>query len=335
MAKTVNEAFAEFIRDVVNLDPDTVTEARQSRDNLLDNIKEFDGDSDFFKLYWEKRIQFGSFGRGTKCRPLDDIDYMVCLSANGCTYDADSPWDDTPIYTGGTDDERLLSCVDDEDENRLNSTKVINKFVKKLTGVREYHRSEVHKNGQAAVLNLVSKEWSFDIVPCFYTTTEANGRNYYLIPNGKGNWMKTDPVVDRDKVEYEDVRLKHRMRLLVRMMKRWNRIKKIPSLESYALETLVVNKCQDKAELCKWPDLMFKRFLEDYANAIRCRVDDIKGIQGDLNSLDWSQRCACRERALQDKEKAERAGRYEQNGEQETAINLWREVFGEEFPKYG
>ena len=41
MAKTVNEAFAEFIRDVVNLDPDTVTEARQSRDNLLDNIKEF------------------------------------------------------------------------------------------------------------------------------------------------------------------------------------------------------------------------------------------------------------------------------------------------------
>jgi hypothetical protein len=80
---------------------------------------------------------------------------------------------------------------------------------------------------------------------------------------------------------------------------------------------------------------MFKRFLEDYANAIRCRVDDIKGIQGDLNSLDWSQRCACRERALQDKEKAERAGRYEQNGEQETAINLWREVFGEDFPKYG
>lgn len=91
MAKTVNEAFAEFIRDVVNLDPDTVTEARQSRDNLLDNIKEFDGDSDFFKLYWEKRIQFGSFGRGTKCWPLDDIDYMVCLSANGCTYDTDSP----------------------------------------------------------------------------------------------------------------------------------------------------------------------------------------------------------------------------------------------------
>ncbi len=335
MAKTVDEAFVEFIRDVVNLDPDTVAEARQSRDNLLDNIKEFDGDSDFFKLYWDKRIQFGSFGRGTKCRPLDDIDYMVCLMANGCTYDAGSRWDDTPIYTGGTEDERLLSCVDDEGENRLNSTKVINRFVKKLTGVREYHRSEIHKNGQAAVLNLVSKEWSFDIVPCFYTTTESNGRNYYLIPNGKGNWMKTDPTIDRNKIESEDARLDRRLRLLIRMMKRWNRVKKIPSLESYALETLVVNKCQDKAELCKWPDLMFKWFLGDYATAILCRVDDIKGIQGDLNSLNGSQRCACQDRALQDKEKAERAGKYEQKGEQETAIKLWREVFGEEFPKYG
>lgn len=80
---------------------------------------------------------------------------------------------------------------------------------------------------------------------------------------------------------------------------------------------------------------MFKRFLGDYVNAILCRIDDIKGIQGDLNALDWSQRCVCRERALQDKEKAERAGKYEQNGEQETAINLWREVFGEDFPKHG
>lgn len=56
MAKTVNEAFEVFIRDVVNPDPDMVAEARQSRDNLLDNIKEFDGDSNFFKLYWDKRI---------------------------------------------------------------------------------------------------------------------------------------------------------------------------------------------------------------------------------------------------------------------------------------
>ena len=147
--------------------------------------------------------------------------------------------------------------------------------------------------------------------------------------------MKTDPAIDRNKIESEDARLDSRLRLLIRMMKRWNRIKKIPSLESYALETLVVHKCQNKTELCEWPDLMFKRFFGDYAEAICCRIDDIKGIQGDLNTLDGQQRSACRARALQDKDKADEAWEYERKENYETAINLWREVFGEEFPKYG
>ena len=41
MATTVNNAFAEFMRDIVNLDSDVVSKARTSRDNLLDNIAEF------------------------------------------------------------------------------------------------------------------------------------------------------------------------------------------------------------------------------------------------------------------------------------------------------
>lgn len=38
MATTVNNAFVEFMKDIVNLDPDVVCKARTSRDNLLDNI---------------------------------------------------------------------------------------------------------------------------------------------------------------------------------------------------------------------------------------------------------------------------------------------------------
>ena len=42
MATTVNKAFDEFMKDIVNLDPDVVSKARESRDNLLENIAEFD-----------------------------------------------------------------------------------------------------------------------------------------------------------------------------------------------------------------------------------------------------------------------------------------------------
>ena len=65
-AKTVNEAFRLFIREVVNLDPEKVTSARASRDNLLENIHGFNEDDDFFYLYQDFDIQFGSFARGTK-----------------------------------------------------------------------------------------------------------------------------------------------------------------------------------------------------------------------------------------------------------------------------
>ena len=42
MAKTVNGAFDEFRQNYVDLDPKKVASARCSRDNLLENIKEFE-----------------------------------------------------------------------------------------------------------------------------------------------------------------------------------------------------------------------------------------------------------------------------------------------------
>lgn len=48
MASTVNSAFAEFMKNIVNLDPDITSKARKSRDNLIDNINNFSGNYDFF-----------------------------------------------------------------------------------------------------------------------------------------------------------------------------------------------------------------------------------------------------------------------------------------------
>ena len=97
MATTVNAAFKEFMKDIVNLDPDVVSAARISRDNLLDNIAEFDEKDGFFDLYEGFNVHFGSFARKTKCRELDDIDLMIGIAANGATYNQDDPWDNVRI----------------------------------------------------------------------------------------------------------------------------------------------------------------------------------------------------------------------------------------------
>lgn len=75
MATTVDGAFSEFLRDYINLDPEDTKKARNSKDWLIGNINKFDWSIEGFpKLYPEKHIQFGSFSRKTKKRPLDDID---------------------------------------------------------------------------------------------------------------------------------------------------------------------------------------------------------------------------------------------------------------------
>lgn len=329
--KTVNEGFEYFINEVINLDRTVVKQARDSRDNLLTNIRDFDGDDDFFSLYSEVNVQFGSFARGTKLRPLDDIDLMICLSAKGCTYDASLGWDKVRMYAK-TEDVCLLTCAE---AGIINSTKIINRVINKLKSLPDYCRSDLHKNKQAAVLNLISKEWSFDIVPCFYTKPEVDGRQYYLIPNGDGDWMKTDPIRDRDVICKENERFEKKLTLLIRMMKKWNKIKKIKTLPSYVMETLIVNQYKDVETINKWPDLALIKCLSIFSDAVRKPILDIKGIQGNLNSIGKDEIDDCSSRASSDYVKACKAYEYEKVGAQEKSINLWRSILGEEFPEYG
>ena len=129
MALTVNTAFDEFMRNSVNLDPDIVSMARTSRDNLLDNISEFDNIDGFFDLCADFNVHFGSFARKTKCRELDDIDLMIGIAASGATYNAYDSWDSVRI-TASSSNGAQVECT--RSDGTLNSTQVLNRFNKKL-----------------------------------------------------------------------------------------------------------------------------------------------------------------------------------------------------------
>lgn len=330
MNKTVEEAFSKFVRDVVELDSSKVAAARESVGNLLDNIHEFDGQNGFFRLYKDVDIQFGSFARGTKCRELDDVDIMVCISANGATYQRTSNFEDIEMYVDG---DIAQSCCVNEGTNVLNSTKVINQFKKKLEFTRDYRRSDLRKDHEAVVLNLLSKDWSFDIVPCFFTKPDSDGRQFYLIPNGNGNWKKTDPRIDLNVLNTADVNLGGNLRRLIRLMKRWNRCKKVVTLQSYVLETLMLSIGINQPTSCD--RVRVWHALGHIAESVLNPIADSKGIQGDLNTLSIGDRKTVSERALADREIVGEALQEECEGRPEVAINKWRQVFGEAFPTYG
>lgn len=334
MAYTVDSAFSIFMKNYVNLDPNVVKSARDSRDNLLERLKAFDNKDDFFDLYEAFNLHFGSFARKTKCRELDDIDLMIGISAGGATYYSQDYWNQVRITPNNTNPAQIY-CRNDDDDT-LNSTKVLNRFMSELKKLPEYQHSEIKKNGEAITLYLKSKALGFDIVPCFHTEKEADGRDYYLIPNGKGKWKKTDPTIEKDRIT--DVNKKHNGKVLdtIRLVKYWNKRGKMPTLASYLLETMMVDYFESISSTPDYIEQRFCKALEYIKHHINNAVYDSKGIEGNINTLTFEERNKIFNRAKNDYFKAQDAIQAECiEKKQQKAINIWHSIFGEDFPTYG
>ncbi|MBD2491978.1 nucleotidyltransferase [Aulosira sp. FACHB-615] len=333
MVKTVNEAFELFLRDYVNLDPDETKSARRGRDWLVQQIRLFpDKDINFPKLYSEKDIFFGSFARRTKKRELDDIDIMIALHADGSQYQEYG--DRIEIYVPDSAYELNLLCY--ENTNKLNSRKVINKFISLLSQVPQYSSAEIKRNMEAAVLKLKSYPWSFDIVPCFFTIKNILDKDYYLIPDGMGDWKKTDPRIDRSRVN--EINQSHDGNVLntIRIMKYWNKRVTMPSMPSYLIENMILDfySTQTYSKASKYVDLEIPKVLEYIQKNIYCSVNDPKGIQGNINTLTPEEKTKIFIRACLDEMKALEARQLDDELKYEASISKWQDFFGFDFPIY-
>jgi len=332
MVRTVNEAFNVFLENYVNLDPKETCLARRSRDWLISQIHSFPvKDKEFPNLYSERDILFGSFARRTKKRELDDIDIMIALSAEGSYYNEFT--DNIAIYVHPSADKLKAFCY--ENTNILNSRKVINKFISLLGGVSQYGKSDIKRNKEAATLNLTSYTWTFDIVPCFFTVKDQFNRDYYLIPDGNGNWKKTDPRIDRQR--FTDTNQLHNGNLLnvIRLMKYWNKRPTMPSMPSYLIENMILDYYAAQYEKAsQYLDLEVIKLLPYIRNAIFLEVNDPKGIQGNINSLNYEDKVKISQRASLDYSKSLEAVEFKRQSNHRLSIAKWREVWGLNFPLY-
>lgn len=328
MGRTVITAFNDFQKNVVNLDSEITKTARRSRDWLLGQISEFPTrNNDFPKLYEQKNVFFGSFARKTKIRELDDIDLMVAFSAVEGYYA-----DHGDYITIHVKEERLaLLCNNGTDT--LNSRKVINKIISQLNQVSQYASAEMKRNQEAATLKLKSYTWNFDIVPCFFTKKDDHERDYYLIPDGNGNWKKTDPRIDSKRTsevnQYHDGNVLN----VIRIIKYWNRRPTMPSMSSYLLENMILNyyiqNQYNKAS--KYVDLEIIKVFQYLSSQIFSSVSDPKGIQGELNKLSFDDKLKISVRAKLDYQRATEARNLEENGDHDNSIKKWKEIFGQSF----
>lgn len=323
MPKTVNSTFRNFLDDEVNLDPDQSKRARNSRDYLITNIAEFGKVTDFFDLYSEFNLYYGSFARKTKKRPLDDIDLMVGFSGRGYSYQQEG--DHYLISVNDRDKE--YGCIDDD--GYLNSRKVIELLKGRLYQISNYQKAEMHRNMQAITLQLSSYPWNFDIVPCFFTIGE-----FYLIPNGYGKWERTDPRIDNKRTTKLNQKYDGHLLELIRLVKYLNSRKLTVTIPSYLLEVIILDYYDDQQFNGAWRiDAELWKVFSEISIKILGNIEDPKGIQGNINTLGLEDRNKISAFFSKKAEEAWSAIVQQVNENEQAAIEIWSGIFGEKFEK--
>jgi hypothetical protein len=331
MSTTVTQAFDLFLRDFVRLDKTRSDVAKTSKNNLTTEIQKFPEDGMFLTLHPNDTfIDYGSFSRKTKIRPLDDIDLMVVLHAEGGSRNEYADYFEITVPPAAV--KQLKLCHDGT--TLLNSIKVINKFKEYLSKVALYEKAEIKRNMEAVTLKLKSYEWVYDIVPCFITHPLPNGTTFYLIPDGKGNWKGTDPRVDNKRTIAVDSGQTISVVDVIRLMKYWTKRPTMPTMKSYFLETMILNYYGPGLTSSASFDVEILNVLSYIYQKVQQDLNDPKGFQGNINHLTVEERTSIQEKTKTDYLIASAAKDFRVAGKMKEAIEKWRQIFGDEFPTY-
>ncbi|TQR31779.1 nucleotidyltransferase [Lysinibacillus sphaericus] len=316
----------EFIKKHIDLDSDVTKKARISRDFLYKQLEELPSKAvNFPRLYPSKHIyNYGSFSRKTKIRPLDDIDFMLVFAADGTTY---QDFGDEVKLTVPEEATNLYKLRDED--GYLNSRKVANKIRDNISKVSQYKKADIRSSQEAVILSLTSYDWTFDIIPALKTTEEADGRSYYLIPNGNGHWKKTDPRIDQSRVTETNQSTDFNVIEFIRIIKYWNKIQKI-NISSYLIENIVLNYVESYY-ICSNRKKQLSSFFGYLKDAIFEPVLDPKGLQGNLNELEYTKKKLIQNKAVACESAVDKALEFEMAVNYENADKKWRVVFGDDY----
>jgi hypothetical protein len=346
MVFSVYSAFNDFRKNCVDLDSDDTKIARSSRDYLFEQIKRLaSNDLDFPRLNsFNQFISFGSFSRKTKIRPLDDIDFLVLLDGYGT--EAVKHYSNEyfklkiknpPFLISKTSPLLQFTESDYYNTEYVNSTRILNRIKSHLSSIANYRNADIKKNLQAITLNLKSYDWTYDIVPAVPISNDGIEIIYYLIPDGCGNWIPTDPRIDA--LNTKQVNLIHNGKFLAlfRMLKYWNNRTIKTVLNSYYFETLAIKVFNNSNES------KFQTFQEainyffatcPYYISLSC--PDPKGLGQNLDKdITADTKYKIIHAMNQAKEDSYWAIINENLSNHKDAIFFWKKIFGGNFPDYG
>ncbi len=195
-----------------------------AKNHLIDVIKNKAG---FNQLPLPKSFYLiGSYKRGTKIAPLDDVDIFYVL---GIALRRNNNWHSISKCSFNFNYEYH------DENNNISSVKILNLIKKEI--YKTYSMSQVRRNQEVVNVYLSSYQMGFDIVPVWKIENE----NYYLMPIGGGysKWKRTNPLKDEEIINILNKKHNDFLKNITKIIKYWFRKKRIKSPRAYHLEAII------------------------------------------------------------------------------------------------
>ncbi|AUH70624.1 nucleotidyltransferase [Legionella sainthelensi] len=193
------------------------------------------------------------------------------------------------------------------------------------------YKTNVRKNGQA--VTLYYETWpNVDIVPCCRNVDDKGNVTSYSIPDmNTETWIKSRPKSHASNINLRSSHCGENFRKLITMIKHWNKTHG-SYLQSYHIEALCLETFYVPMKDLSWEIFTFF----DTASKL---IDRYLWYEGDVvdNYLNYETRQEVKRRLESARDKASTAWwwTYGNKNNNEEAIKIWRQIFGDKFPRYG
>lgn len=192
-------------------------------------------------------------------------------------------------------------------------------------------RTDVRRNGQAVTLHY--QTWpNVDIVPVSQVTQGEGIVVYYNVPDSNTDtWITSKPKDLAAEIDSKSSECGNNFRRIIKMIKHWNRIHS-DYLQSYHIEVLAIKVLTGNLDDTSWHVFQF------FDNARKLLENPLYYDTGLADTyLSWPDRQEVLKRFDTAITKSRDAWyrTYGVNEDDKGAIEIWRQVFGGEFPAYG
>lgn len=276
-----DSVFEDLLNREVNI---TLTQIRQgsTSHNYVREILANKSDRDT-RFPWLVPGDFlsGSYARGTKVYPLDDIDVMVVLDGTGLQAIHRGQVLNAEVRGSGAQGSPISLYFG---VNGLLSSRIVIELF--IDALRQSHpESKISKNGQAVNVWLESYGLGIDIVPCFHIIPTDGSQDFYYIPAGSHSdeWIITNPQLDQKIGDQLNEFHNKKLKPVIKLLKYWNQQFNSDLLRSYHLETIIWHIFGDKSPITSY-DSALSIFFAEAGQRLTDSCPDITKLGGYIDT---------------------------------------------------